>query len=281
MRGIALVVAALVAATAVRAAELPSGISLRGKWTQGAVLFGKAPVGTRVWVGGRELKLTPGGNFVFGLDRDAPRDAVLRVQMAGQADPRDYHYAVEQRQYKIQHIDNLPEKMVTPPKDVIDRIIADANEVKAVRQIETDGTGFLQPFIWPARGRISGVFGSQRILNGQPKQPHYGVDVAVPVGTKVHAPADGVVVLAEPNLYYTGGTLMVDHGYGLQSAFLHLSKLLVKKGQHVKQGDVIALSGMSGRATGPHLDWRVNWFDERVDAQMLVPPMSSATPIQH
>ena len=121
----------------------------------------------------------------------------------------------------------------------------------------------------------SGVFGSQRILNGEAKQPHYGVDVAVPTGTRVYAPASGVVSLAHPDMYYTGGTLMVDHGHGLSSAFLHLSKLRVKEGQAVRQGDLIAEAGATGRATGAHLDWRVNWFDARVDAQMLVPPMES------
>ncbi|HET8880985.1 MAG TPA: M23 family metallopeptidase [Solimonas sp.] len=257
--------------------ELPAGVSLRGDWQEGAVLFGKAPVGSKVWFGDRQLKLTPAGDFVFGIHRDAPDSAELRVQLPGAAVVR-YTHSIAKREYAIQRIEGLPPKMVTPPADVLDRIRADQREVVAARRYEGDGTGFLEDFIWPATGRISGVYGSQRILNGTPKQPHYGVDVAVPIGTEVHAPADGVVVLANPDMYYTGGTLMVDHGYGLQSAFLHLSKLLVHKGQQVKQGDVIALSGMSGRATGPHLDWRMNWFDARVDAQKLVPAMPAATP---
>lgn len=278
IRHAAFVVCTLFAAT-VSAAELPAGVTLRGEWQQGAVLFGKAPAGSKVWFGGRALKLTPAGDFVFGLDRDAGADVALRIALPG-GKPIEQHHEVARREYAIQHIDGLPPKMVTPPADVLDRIRADQREVSAARKVENDGTGFLEAFIWPATGRISGVYGSQRILNGEPKQPHYGVDVAVPIGTKVHAPADGVVVLADPDMYYTGGTLMVDHGYGLQSAFLHLSTLLVSNGQQVKQGDVIALSGMSGRATGPHLDWRMNWFDARVDAQKLAPAMPGAAAIR-
>ncbi|HEY9545235.1 MAG TPA: M23 family metallopeptidase [Solimonas sp.] len=277
----ALIAAALLFATTLAAhaavETLPAGVSLRGDWQEGAVLFGKAPVGSKVWFGDRQLKLTPAGDFVFGINRDAPDSAELRVQLPGAAVVR-YSHEIAKREYKIQHIDGLPPKMVTPPAGFYERIRADQREVSAARKVEGEGTGFLQDFIWPATGRISGIYGSQRILNGTPKQPHYGVDVAVPIGTEVHAPADGVVVLANPDMYYTGGTLMVDHGYGLQSAFLHLSKLLVSKGQHVKQGDVIALSGMSGRATGPHLDWRMNWFDARVDAEKIAPPMPALVP---
>ncbi|MFT4045383.1 MAG: M23 family metallopeptidase [Solimonas sp.] len=248
------------------------GVELRGTWEQGAVLYGRAPPASKVWFGERALKLTPDGDFVIGLDRDAPATATLKVQLPGEA-PRARQYTVAKRKYDIQRIQGLPPKMVTPPADVLERIKADQREVAAARKLDNGGLGFLQRFIWPATGRISGVFGSQRILNGEPKQPHYGVDVAVPIGTEVRAPADGVVVLAEPDLYYTGGTLVLDHGYGLQSAFLHLSRLLVGKGQAVRQGDVIALSGMTGRATGPHLDWRMNWYDARIDAQKLVPAM--------
>lgn len=259
-----------------RADGVDDGVELRGEWQQGAVLFGRVPAGSKVWLGDRALRLTPEGDFVFGLDRDAPAEAALKVQLPGQA-PRTRRYAVAKREYDIQRIEGLPPKMVTPPPEVLDRIRADQREVAAARRYEGEGRGFLERFIWPATGRISGVYGSQRILNGEPKQPHYGVDVAVPIGTEVHAPADGVVVLADPDMYFTGGTLMLDHGYGLQSAFLHLSKLLVAKGQLVKQGEVIALSGMTGRATGPHLDWRMNWYEARVDAQKLAPPMPQRT----
>jgi murein DD-endopeptidase MepM/ murein hydrolase activator NlpD len=254
------------------------GVELRGEWEQGAVLFGRAPAGTKLWFNGRALKQTPSGDFVFGLDRDAPVEAELKVQLAGEA-ARTYRYLVARREYAIQRIDGLPPKMVTPPPEVLARIKDDQRQVAAARKRDNGGIGFLQTFEWPCTGRISGVFGSQRILNGEPKQPHYGVDVAVPTGTEVRAPADGTVVLANPDMYFTGGTLIVDHGYGLQSAFLHLSQLLVQEGQRVRQGEVIALSGMTGRATGPHLDWRMNWYEARVDPQKLAPAMPVSAPV--
>lgn len=263
----------LMTAAALHAAESASGFELRGDWQQGAVLFGTAPAGTRVWFNGRLLRLSADGQFVFGLDRDAPAEAELKLQLPGEAMPQTYRYPVARRTYDIQRINGLPPKMVTPPAEVLARIKEDQRLVAAARKHDSDLGGFAQPFVWPATGRISGVFGSQRILNGEAKQPHYGVDVAIPSGTEVRAPADGVIVLASPDMYFTGGTLMIDHGHGLMSAFLHLSQLDVKLGQSVRRGEVVALSGMTGRATGPHLDWRMNWFDARVDAQKLVPPM--------
>jgi len=271
----ALLVLFCVGLTSMAQAGPAPGVELRGEWEQGAVLFGRALPGTKVWFNQRELKLTEDGDFVFGLDRDAPAQATLKFQLPGQA-PITQQYTVAKRKYDIQRINGLPPKMVTPPAEVLERIKADQRAVAAARKVDHGGHGFLQSFIWPATGRISGVFGSQRILNGEAKQPHYGVDVAVPTGTEVRAPADGTVVLASPDMYFTGGTLMLDHGYGLHSAFLHLSKLLVENGQVVKQGEVIALSGATGRATGPHLDWRMNWYDARVDAQKLVPPQPAA-----
>lgn len=262
----------LLAAATTGAAGEP-GLELRGEWQQGAVLFGTVPIGSKVWFNGRPLRISERNEFVFGLDRDAPEQAELKVQLPGQSEPQTQRYAVAKRQYDVQRLEGLPPKMVTPPPEVTARIAADQRLAAAARKHDSALTGFAQNFVWPATGRISGVFGSQRILNGVPKQPHYGVDVAIPTGTDVVAPADGVIVLAESDMYFTGGTLMIDHGHGLMSAFLHLSALKVTLGQTVKQGELIALSGATGRATGPHLDWRMNWFDARVDAQRLVPPM--------
>lgn len=255
------------------AATASSLLELRGDWQQGSILRGRAPAGTQIWFNGRLLSLSPAGDFVFGLDRDAPPEAELRIQLPGEPMPQTHRYTVKQREYRIQRLEGLPPKMVTPPAEVLERIRREQAQAAAARKADTPIDGFAQAFVWPCLGRISGVFGSQRILNGEPRQPHYGVDVAVPTGTPVRAPAAGVVSLAHPDMYYTGGTLMIDHGRGLSSAFLHLSKLMVGPGQKVEQGEVIALSGATGRATGPHLDWRVNWFEARVDAELLVPPM--------
>lgn len=243
-----------------------------GEWQQGAMLIGNTIPGNQVWFNGRALSVSPNGDFVFGLDRDEKADAELKIQSPG-AVLQTFHYPVQKRTYDIQNINGLPSKMVNPPADVQKRIEEDQRLAREARQVDSARTDFLQKFIWPCEGRISGVFGSQRILNGEAKQPHYGVDVAVPVGTPVRAPAGGVVTLASPDMYFTGGTLMIDHGQGVASAFLHLSKLKVRVGDVVKQGDIIALSGMTGRATGPHLDWRMNWFDSRIDAQLLPGPM--------
>lgn len=134
----------------------------------------------------------------------------------------------------------------------------------------------MQDFIWPAKGRLSGFYGSQRVLNGDPKRPHYGVDVAAPTGTEVVAPADGVVRLAHPDLFFSGGTIIIDHGFGVNSTFLHLSSVDVEVGEPVKQGDFIGRIGATGRATGPHLDWRINWLNHRLDPQLLVPPFEES-----
>lgn len=247
-------------------------VELKGEWRQGGVILGRAAPGSTASFNGRPLRVSPEGWFVVGLDRDEPPKALLVVARPGTATFRR-EFTVAPREYDIQRLDGLPEKMVKPPPEALARIEQDYALVRAARARDSDRTDFARGFIWPIVGRISGVFGSQRILNGTPKQPHFGVDVAVPRGTPVRAPASGVVSLAVPDMYYTGGTLMIDHGHGLASTLMHLDKLLVKAGDEVRQGQLVAHSGMTGRATGPHLDWRVSWFDSRVDAQLLAGPM--------
>jgi len=246
--------------------------TLNGDWEQGSVLIGSTTPGTKVTFNGRLLTLTPDGKFVFALDRDAPATAELRIKPPGEREIVEQH-DVAKRAWDIQPIDGLPPKLVNPPPETEKRIAMEQAKIGAVKKRDTQISDFATPFTWPATGRISGVFGSQRILNGTPKSPHYGVDVAVPIGTPVLAPAGGVVSLAEKDLYFTGGTLIIDHGHGLQSILVHLSKLLVKPGQTVKQGELVAESGMTGRATGPHLHWGLYWFDEHVDAQKFTGDM--------
>ncbi len=242
--------------------------TITGSFVQGGLVVGKTIVGATVQFAGRTLRVSDDGVFVFGFHRDDPPSMHLAVQYPdGEAET--INLTVAQRDYDIQRINGLPKKKVTPPKDVIERIQREAAAVRKARSRDTTGTEFLDGFLWPVDGKITGVYGSQRILNGKPRQPHYGIDIAAPKGTPVLAPAAGIVSFAEGDLYYSGGTLMIDHGHGFASTFLHMETLAVQVGQHVNQGDPIGTVGSTGRSTGPHLDWRVNWFEKRLDAQLL------------
>lgn len=247
-------------------------LSLEGDFEQGGVVFGKTDPNAKVRFAGRELRLTEDGRFVFGFGRDFAESAELEVEYPdGQRELRTL--AVSPRTYAIQRIDGLPPKKVSPPEEVWERIKRENAEIAAARAQDHALTGFLGPFQWPTEGIITGVYGSQRILNGQPKRPHYGIDIAAPEGTLVVAPAGGVVSLVASDYYYTGGTIIIDHGHGLTSAFLHMAEVSVEEGQTVRPGEKIGTVGSTGRSTGPHLDWRINWFKERLDPATLVPPM--------
>lgn len=273
LRALGVAAALAVGCASAPAAQAPP-FQLKGEWQQGGVVVGHVAPGTRLWLDGKPLHVAATGDFVLGLDRDAGGRAELAVLPPQEkARQQRYVFTVAKRQWQVQRIDGLPGKVVTPPKSEWPRIARESALARAARERDSERLDFARPFIWPCVGRISGVFGSQRILNGIPKSPHYGVDVAVPVGTPVRAPAGGVISLAQPDFYYSGGTIVLDHGLGLSSTFMHLSKLLVKEGDEVRQGQVIALSGMTGRATGPHLHWSLSWFDVRVDAQPLAGPM--------
>lgn len=229
--------------------------------------------GAAVEFEGEPVRVSADGWFLVGFGRDAGPHAVLAVTYPDGRRER-HELRVRARGYRIQRIDGLPPRKVTPRSEAdLARIRAEGALVAAARAVDDARTDFLGGFVWPAHGRISGVYGSQRILNGEPRRPHFGVDVAAPVGTRVVAPADGVVTLAEPDLFFSGGTLIVDHGHGLSSSFLHLSRILVARGERVTQGQPIAEIGATGRATGPHLDWRMNLLERRIDPQLLVGPM--------
>ncbi|BDX06773.1 M23 family metallopeptidase [Planctobacterium marinum] len=247
-----------------------SALELKGKAVQGSLLRGQLTPGSQLWLDDREIQVADTGEFAIGFSRDDKLHWQLRWHTPDGTESSK-ELVLDKRIYQEQHIDGLPPKMVTPPESTLARIRKDSQMVRQARdRIEID-TAFAQDFIWPAVGPISGVYGSRRILNGEPRRPHYGVDVAGPVGQPVYAPADGLVTLFVPDMYYSGGTLIIDHGYGVSSTFLHLSKGHVEVGQRVKQGDLIAEIGATGRVTGPHLDWRMNWFEKRVDPQLLVP----------
>ena len=248
----------------------------QGEFVQGGIVFGQTDAGSEVLLDDVAIDtIAPDGRFVLGFPRDYEGPARVSIRHAD-GSVEAFSYEVGDREFDIQRIDGLAPKMVNPDPEVISRIQDDSRQAREART-ERFTENFLENgFIWPAVGPISGVYGSQRILNGEPRAPHWGVDIALPTGSPVVAPADGIVTLAHPDMYFSGATLFIDHGLGVVSAFLHLSEIDVQVGDVVKQGDLIGKIGESGRATGPHLDWRVNVGAARVDAQLLVPPMEEA-----
>ena len=243
------------------------GQSLQGDLIQGGLVYGRAAPGSSVLLDGSPVPLAADGRFVLGFDRDAPREQLLLI------DGRETRLTIDRREYRIQRIEGIAKRIMDPSPEDLARIRADSALIQVARAKRDIRSDFDSGFVWPLLGPISGVYGSQRVYNGRPSRPHYGVDVAAPTGTQVHAPADGIVTLAHSDMFYSGGTIIVDHGLGLSSSFLHLSRVLVEVGQTVKQGDLIGEVGASGRATGPHLDWRMNWRDARIDPQRLVGEM--------
>jgi len=252
-------------------------LSLSGSLTQGGLLLGQVPAGSRVYFGEQALKLSADGFFILGFGRDAkPRQSLTWITPAGKVETRDLQ--IVQRQYQIERIDGISQKMMAPDEKAMQQIRRDAAQASAARRHDSDLPFFNDTFIWPVKGRISGVYGSQRIFNDEPRRPHFGVDIAAPTGTAVIAPAGGKVTLAHSGMFFSGKTLIIDHGHGLSSSFLHLDTILVKENQRVAQGEKIATVGATGRVTGPHLDWRINWFDVRLDPVLLVPEMATDQP---
>jgi len=231
-----------------------------GKFIQGSFILGKTEPGSEVFIDKKKVKVTSDGFFAFGLGRDRKNDVVITIN------EKKIIKKVFKREYKIQRIDGLEEKKVTPPEEVYERIQRENKWIGEARAVNSNLTFFKNKFINPLENAIvTGVYGSQRILNGKPKWPHYGIDFAAKEGTEIKAMLDGVVTLAEPDLFYTGGTLIFDHGHGISTLYMHMKTLMVQKGQEVKQGDVIGTVGSTGRSTGAHLDIRLNWFQTRLD----------------
>jgi murein DD-endopeptidase MepM/ murein hydrolase activator NlpD len=235
-------------------------VTFDGNFIQGSFILGKTEPGSEVFIDRKKVKVTPEGYFAFGLGRDRKNDVVITIN------EKKIIKKVFKREYKIQRIDGLEEKKVTPPEEVYERIKRENKWIGEARAINSDLTFFKNQFVIPVENVIiTGVYGSQRILNGKSKWPHYGLDFAADEGTEIKAMLDGIVTMAEPDLFYTGGTLIFDHGHGISTLYMHMKTLLVKKGQKVKQGDVIGTVGSTGRATGAHLDVRLNWFQTRLD----------------
>jgi len=239
-------------------------VEFKGKFIQGHFIIGKTVKDAKVFIDKKEIKVSQDGYFAFGLGRDRKYDVTVTVKSKDNTEK--IIKTVLKREYKIQRIDGLEEKKVTPPEEVYARIKKENKLIANARAINSDLNFFKDKFLIPVDDAIiTGVYGSQRILNGKPKWPHYGLDFAQKKGAPVKAMLNGTVTLAEKDLYYTGGTLIFDHGHGISTLYMHLNDIHVEKGQKVKQGDIIGTVGSTGRATGPHLDVRLNWFGTRLD----------------
>ena len=243
-------------------------IDLEGYFIQGGYVKGKTSSKIKIKFENRAVYLDKKNKFILGFGRDYSEVANLKFNIDNKWINK--RLKIKKNKYKIQKIDGLPKKFVSPPKEIYERIIRENKLIAKVRTLNSKIDYTFQDFLLPANGIITGIFGSQRILNGKPRRPHYGIDIAAKKGSKVISPTDAIVRLSEKDLYFTGGTIMLDHGHGITSVYSHLSKVLVKKNDKIQKGDVIGLIGSTGRSTGPHLDWRINWFDQRLDPMMFI-----------
>ena len=243
-------------------------IEFKGKFLQGHYIVGITDPSAEIIIDKKQIRVSKDGYFVFGIGRDRKFDVTITKIVNGESEK--IIKKVLKRKYNIQRIDGLEESKVTPPESVYKRIKEENNRIGEARAINSDLPFFKNHFIIPVKGIISGVYGSQRILNGKPKWPHYGIDIAAKKGTKIKSSATGVVTMAESDLYYTGGTIIMDHGHGISTIYSHLETLNVKVGDEILQGDVIGTVGSTGRSTGPHLDFRVNWFQTRLDPMSVL-----------
>ena len=257
MRGNSSAYCIALAASLLLASGNSTALQLNGARTQGGLVIGRVAPRERVFLDSREVRVSPDGVFLIGFGRDALSEVKLLVQN------RD-GVRVEKR---------LPESKVTPKPSDIKKIRADNAKIARVRKLDSAEAHFMTGFIWPATGRISGVFGSQRILNGEPRRPHNGIDITAPRGTPVVAMAEGQVALANSDMFLTGKTVMINHGHGLTSIYIHMDRITVKRADLVSRGQQIGAVGMTGRATGPHLHWGVSLFNTKLDPALLVGSM--------
>ena len=243
-------------------------IEFDGKFIQGHFIIGKTEPKSKIIIDKTEVKVSEDGYFVFGIDRDRKFDVLVTKIKDGKKEK--IIKRVFKRKYKIQRIDGLPENKVTPPEEVYKRIKKENYRIGEARAINSNLSFFKDKFIMPVKGIITGVYGSQRILNGKPRWPHYGIDIAANQGTMIKSSGSGIVTMAEDDLYYTGGTIIMDHGHGISTIYSHLENVLVSVGDKINQGDIIGTVGSTGRSTGPHLDFRINWFQTRLDPMSIL-----------
>ena len=242
---------------------------LTEQFFQGALIIGKTAPENKVMLNGKALKVSSNGDYALGFSRDEKNNSELVIIKPDGTQEKQLLKPLK-REYNIQKVTGISKKIMNPNKKAVSRVGEDNKKIRAARAIDSDLTAFADGFIAPIEGIITGVYGSQRYYNGVPKTPHYGLDYAGKTGDPVKAPADGTVLMYVPDMFYSGGTMIIDHGHGVSSTFLHLSDSYVKVGDKVSKGQLVAAVGSSGRATGPHLDWRINWFNMRLDPALVL-----------
>lgn len=250
-------------------AYVQPSLEFSGEVSQGGLIVGKTEPENKVTLNGKTIKVAESGHFAFGYGRDETQPQKLIISNNQGLETVKW-LTPKAREYKIQRIEGIKKSIMNPNPKAVARAKKDSAQVRAARATDSDLTYFSTGFIAPIEGIVTGVYGSQRVYNGVPKTPHFGIDYAGKKGDPVKAPASGTIILNVPDMFYSGGTMIIDHGHGITSTFLHLSDSYVKVGDKVKQGDVVAAVGSTGRSTGPHLDWRVNWFQTRLDPALAL-----------
>ena len=256
-----------------------SQLTLKGPLVQGGLVIGYTDPGAEVSVDRREIRVSKQGLFLIGFGRNAKNTSALQVRFSDSSKIIKT-LKIKMRTYEVQRIDGLPSQQVTPGPKELFRIKSDNAKIAKIRRLDSPNTNFNSGFQWPSIGPITGVFGSQRILNGKKRSPHNGIDIAAPRGSPISAAADGNVALVQKNMFFTGKTVMIDHGHGLSTVYVHLDKIFVTKGKQVRKGEKIGEVGSTGRATGPHLHWGASLFDVHLDPSLLVGPMPKSTSIK-
>lgn len=255
-------------------------IQLTGEMEQGGLMIGKTAASNTVKLNGKKIALSSTGDYAFGFGRDDTTKYTLSITTP-EGKTVKQEFSPKKRQYNEQSITGIAQSIMKPNPVAVERSRKDSRQISAARQISSELTAFSQGFIAPIEGIITGVYGSRRIYNGEPKRPHFGLDYAGDIGDPVKAPAAGKVLLYVADMFYSGGTMIIDHGQGVSSTFLHLSDAYVKDGDMVEQGQVVAAVGKSGRATGPHLDWRINWFNTKIDPALVLKIKPIANKVQN
>ena len=245
-----------------------SALELKGTFEQGSLIIGKTNPSNEIYVDQKKLKVSKEGYFIFGISRDRKKNIIISINKDNKA--REVIKVVKSRKFKVQKIDGLPKRKVSPNDEDMKRIRKEGKLIAKAKNVNSDLSFFFKDFIRPVHGITTGVFGSQRVLNGKPRRPHYGIDIAAPKGTKIKNSNSGNVLLAANNLFFTGGTIIIEHGHGLISIYSHLEKIFVKKGDFVKKGELIATVGSTGRSTGPHLDFRLYCRNIPVDPDLVI-----------